>query len=62
MMPEIQLSQGVVRYREEGTGTPIVLIHGLLVNGNVWDRLVPLLPRRGGASSRTCRWGHIRCR
>jgi pimeloyl-ACP methyl ester carboxylesterase len=47
MMPEIQLSQGVVRYREQGTGTPIVLIHGLLVNGNVWDRLVPLLARHG---------------
>ncbi|MGZ4223779.1 MAG: alpha/beta fold hydrolase [Solirubrobacteraceae bacterium] len=46
-MPEIQLSQGVVRYREQGTGTPIVLIHGLLVNGNVWDRLVPLLAAQG---------------
>jgi len=46
-MPEIQLSQGVVRYREHGTGTPIVLIHGLLVNGNVWDRLVPLLVAQG---------------
>jgi pimeloyl-ACP methyl ester carboxylesterase len=46
-MPEIQLSQGVVRYREQGTGTPIVLIHGLLVNGNVWDRLVPLLAQQG---------------
>ena len=46
-MPEIQLSQGVVRYREQGTGAPIVLIHGLLVNGNVWDRLVPLLAAQG---------------
>ena len=46
-MPEIQLSQGVVRYREQGTGTPIVLIHGLLVNGNVWDRVVPLLAAQG---------------
>jgi pimeloyl-ACP methyl ester carboxylesterase len=43
MMPEIELSQGVVRYRDQGTGTPVVLIHGLLVNGSVWDRLVPLL-------------------
>lgn len=46
-MPEIQLSQGVVRYREQGTGTPIVLIHGLLVNGNVWDRVLPLLAAQG---------------
>jgi pimeloyl-ACP methyl ester carboxylesterase len=47
MMPEIQLSQGIVRYREQGTGTPIVLVHGLLVNGNIWDRLVPLLAAQG---------------
>jgi pimeloyl-ACP methyl ester carboxylesterase len=47
MMPEIELSQGVVRYREQGTGTPIVLIHGLLVTGNIWDRLVPLLAAQG---------------
>jgi pimeloyl-ACP methyl ester carboxylesterase len=47
MMPEIQLSQGVVRYREQGTGAPIVLIHGLLVNGNIWDRVVPLLAAQG---------------
>ena len=46
-MPEIQLSQGLVRYREQGTGTPIVLIHGLLVNGNIWDRLIPLLAAQG---------------
>jgi pimeloyl-ACP methyl ester carboxylesterase len=39
-MPEIQLSQGTVHYRDEGSGAPIVLIHGLLVNGTVWDRLV----------------------
>jgi pimeloyl-ACP methyl ester carboxylesterase len=47
MMPEIQLTQGVVRYRDQGAGAPIVLIHGLLVNGNVWDRLVPLLAAHG---------------
>jgi pimeloyl-ACP methyl ester carboxylesterase len=42
-MPEITLSQGTVHYRDEGSGAPIVLIHGLLVNGTVWDRLVPEL-------------------
>jgi pimeloyl-ACP methyl ester carboxylesterase len=39
-MPEIKLSQGIIHYRDEGTGEPIVLIHGLLVNGELWDRLV----------------------
>jgi pimeloyl-ACP methyl ester carboxylesterase len=42
-MPEIQLSQGKIHYRDEGTGKPIVLIHGLIVNGSVWDRLLPQL-------------------
>ncbi len=47
-MPRIELSQGTIHYRDEGAGPPIVLIHGLLVNGRVWERLVPLL----SASSR----------
>jgi pimeloyl-ACP methyl ester carboxylesterase len=46
-MPEIQLSHGTVRYRDEGTGPTIVLIHGLLVNGRVWERLIGELA--GGA-------------
>jgi pimeloyl-ACP methyl ester carboxylesterase len=46
MMPQIKLSQGTIHYREEGSGPPIVLIHGLLVNGRVWERVVPLLAER----------------
>jgi pimeloyl-ACP methyl ester carboxylesterase len=42
-MPEMKLSQGQIHYRDEGTGAPVVLIHGLLVNGTVWSRLVPAL-------------------
>jgi pimeloyl-ACP methyl ester carboxylesterase len=42
-MPQIELSQGGIHYHDEGAGPPIVLIHGLLVNGRVWERLVPLL-------------------
>jgi pimeloyl-ACP methyl ester carboxylesterase len=42
-MPEIQLSQGTVQYRDEGSGPSVVLIHGLLVNGRVWERVVPAL-------------------
>ena len=45
-MPEIQLSQGKIHYREQGSGPPIVLIHGLLVNGRVWERVLPLLSDR----------------
>jgi pimeloyl-ACP methyl ester carboxylesterase len=42
-MPAIDLPQGIVHYRDEGLGPPVVLIHGLLVNGKVWDGLVPAL-------------------
>jgi pimeloyl-ACP methyl ester carboxylesterase len=42
-MAEVELTQGTVHYREEGSGRAVVLIHGLLVDGAVWDRLVPLL-------------------
>jgi pimeloyl-ACP methyl ester carboxylesterase len=33
---EVRLSQGVIRYRELGSGEPIVLVHGLLVNSLLW--------------------------
>jgi pimeloyl-ACP methyl ester carboxylesterase len=44
-MPQIELSQGTIHYRDEGSGPPMVLIHGLLVNGRVWERLVPHLSK-----------------
>ena len=44
-MPEIQVTQGTIEYREQGNGPAIVLIHGLLVNGSVWDRVVAALGR-----------------
>jgi pimeloyl-ACP methyl ester carboxylesterase len=33
---EAELLQGTVRYRELGTGEPIVLVHGLLTNSLLW--------------------------
>jgi pimeloyl-ACP methyl ester carboxylesterase len=43
---EVKLSRGTIQYRDEGDGKAIVLIHGLLVNGRIWDRLMPLLAGR----------------
>ncbi len=40
---EAHLPQGTIRYREAGSGPPIVFVHGLLVNGELWRRVVPLL-------------------
>jgi pimeloyl-ACP methyl ester carboxylesterase len=42
-MSEIKLSQGVLQYRDRGDGPPVVMVHGLLVSGNVWDRTVDAL-------------------
>jgi pimeloyl-ACP methyl ester carboxylesterase len=42
-MPEIKLSQGTVHYREQGSGPPVLFVHGLLVNGTLWDRVLPPL-------------------
>ena len=43
---EVTLPQGTIRYRERGEGEPIVFVHGLLVNGDLWRKVVPLLADR----------------
>jgi pimeloyl-ACP methyl ester carboxylesterase len=40
---ELALPQGLIRYRERGEGPPIVFAHGLLVNGDLWRKVVPRL-------------------
>ena len=40
---QVQLPQGTIRYRELGQGPPLVFVHGLLVNGDLWRKVVPLL-------------------
>ena len=42
-LKEVPLAQGTIRYRERGTGQPIVFVHGLLVNGDLWRKVVPQL-------------------
>jgi pimeloyl-ACP methyl ester carboxylesterase len=45
-MNSVDVAAGTLEYREEGDpdGTPVVLLHGLLMNENVWDQVLPLLP------------------
>jgi pimeloyl-ACP methyl ester carboxylesterase len=40
---ELDLPQGRLRCFDAGTGPPIVFVHGLFVNANVWRKLVPRL-------------------
>src|ERR1700688_3283749 len=42
-MNEAHLPQGTVRYRDQGTGEPIVFVHGLLTNGELWRDVAPRL-------------------
>jgi pimeloyl-ACP methyl ester carboxylesterase len=42
-MNEVRLPQGTIRYRELGSGEPIVLVHGLLTNGELWRDMAPRL-------------------
>ncbi|HEY3754045.1 MAG TPA: alpha/beta hydrolase [Pseudonocardiaceae bacterium] len=43
-MHSIELPAGVIEYDEVGAGPPVVLLHGLLMDHTVWDRVLPLLP------------------
>jgi pimeloyl-ACP methyl ester carboxylesterase len=40
---ELDLPQGRLRCFEAGTGAPIVFVHGLLVNANLWRKVVTRL-------------------
>jgi pimeloyl-ACP methyl ester carboxylesterase len=33
----VDLPQGTIRYRESGSGEPILFVHGYLVDGRLWD-------------------------
>ncbi len=42
-MKELHLPQGTIRYRDLGAGEPILLVHGLLTNGELWRDVIPRL-------------------
>jgi pimeloyl-ACP methyl ester carboxylesterase len=42
-MPEVTLPQGTIHYRDAGAGPPVVFLHGLLVDGELWRKVTPLL-------------------
>jgi pimeloyl-ACP methyl ester carboxylesterase len=43
---EIDLPAGRIRYREAGSGKPVVFVHGYLVDGRLWDGVVDRLNSR----------------
>lgn len=44
---EVRLSAGRIRYHETGSGAPVVFVHGLLVNADLWRGVVPALAAAG---------------
>jgi pimeloyl-ACP methyl ester carboxylesterase len=44
-MPEVKLSQGTIRYRDVGEGPPVVFVHGVMVNGELWGPVAAVLSR-----------------
>jgi pimeloyl-ACP methyl ester carboxylesterase len=40
---EVRLEAGSIRYRERGEGEPIVFVHPMIVNGDMWRKVVPYL-------------------
>ena len=43
-MHTVDLPAGTIEYTVSGEGPPVVLLHGLLMDHTVWDRVLPLLP------------------
>jgi pimeloyl-ACP methyl ester carboxylesterase len=43
----VRLPSGEVSYHERGSGPPIVFVHGLLVNANLWRKVVPAIAEAG---------------
>jgi pimeloyl-ACP methyl ester carboxylesterase len=41
------LPQGELRYHEQGSGRPVVFVHGVLTNANLWRKVVPGLAEAG---------------
>lgn len=42
-----ELSHATVRYWERGEGPPVVFVHGLLVNADLWRDVVPIVAEAG---------------
>jgi pimeloyl-ACP methyl ester carboxylesterase len=43
-MRTVSLPAGTIEYDQIGSGPPVVLLHGLLMDHTLWDRVLPSLP------------------
>jgi pimeloyl-ACP methyl ester carboxylesterase len=43
----VEVHGATISYRETGEGPPVVFLHGLLVNGDIWRKVAPTVAARG---------------
>ena len=43
----VELSSGPIGYRERGEGDPVLFVHGLLVNADLWRTVAPVVSSAG---------------
>jgi len=43
---DVRVNGATVRYHDRGAGAPVVFLHGVLVNADLWRKVVPLLADR----------------
>jgi pimeloyl-ACP methyl ester carboxylesterase len=43
----VSLRDGTIDYRERGAGPPVLFVHGVLVNGDLWRAVVPIVAGAG---------------
>ncbi|MEU9451472.1 alpha/beta hydrolase [Streptomyces sp. NPDC048277] len=43
---DVELPDGVIRYHATGDGPPVVFVHGIIANADVWRGVVPVLRDR----------------
>jgi pimeloyl-ACP methyl ester carboxylesterase len=44
---EVELDAGTIAYRERGEGPPVVFVHPVFTNGDLWRGVVPAVAERG---------------
>jgi pimeloyl-ACP methyl ester carboxylesterase len=46
LMPTKTIHNVQLNYQEQGTGTPLVLVHGFPLDSRIWDDVIPLLAKQ----------------
>jgi len=53
----VDIPAGAISYRDCGNGSPIVFVHGVAVNGDLWRQVVPRLARGHRCITPDLPWG-----